>query len=449
MPLLAVQRSISKRNRGGIRELLIAPSAHIEQVVFDAFERVGDIQMKPGKSFYFFRGRLDLGFFTQSFNRSGGFGVVSQTINLAIDGFTPAGRLALAKLSRHYSLAVLVKDNTGQWHFFGISYLSDRREWVFEKLRRQGGSTNSGTIQQEQLYVYSIQGTTASEAPHLAFDPSTLPIVLPSDDDLVADIYPPNDISHFPEIGATYIDASTTEAVLGFNEPIVAPALGVPVGNLRKFDDDTLVRAYPISNSIFTTLESQEQRIRFSLPVLEPNTAYYWDFPQGYVEDLAGNQWAGMTKATSVFSRWYFKTKSAPSTDPPNIVSVSPPPLGTIIIDPSQGTLYRFVYDRPIVARVGLIELKEESPVLQTVARLDIASSGLVSILTDGSQGIVDLDIESLLENGKRYSLTLPAGAVQSYDFVPNAIGVSFTFDVDNTPTSGAFSNGFSNGFDT
>jgi hypothetical protein len=142
-----------------------------------------------------------------------------------------------------------------------------------------------------------------------------------------------------------------TDFVLTFNENVNEPAVFIEFAfGLYKTSDDSVVFEVPNASPLLDVTDNV-----FTMPSvgdLEPDTEYYIQIGDDYLDDDAGNFYAGIDDSTT----WSFTTQGISST---GRVSYSPP--NPTLEDESDTQVLSFTLDEPIIGDTQIVINLESS----------------------------------------------------------------------------------------
>lgn len=130
--------------RAGISVLWAARCVDIDALTFDADRKIDSITMVGSTTFKRIEFEKNTAFFTQAKTKIKSATNVAQTISFVEAGLSNEVRNALEDLNGNCCLFVIVKDNGGNLHAFGVSYNATNDTYQFEDMRTGEGSGNSG-----------------------------------------------------------------------------------------------------------------------------------------------------------------------------------------------------------------------------------------------------------------------------------------------------------------
>lgn len=160
--------------RAGIARLWVIPSAAVTGLTFAADGRIQAISIDCSYT----GGWVSIGFdnatafLSQSKQGSGANVSVTQTVRFTETVMTQEYSDAIMNLSRCCSLHAVVLDNTGAYHYIGVStYVGG--EWQTERLRSREGYGNTGADPAQDINEFSeaLEVITNTYAPRLTGSP--------------------------------------------------------------------------------------------------------------------------------------------------------------------------------------------------------------------------------------------------------------------------------------
>lgn len=446
-------RKTFRAGRSSVRQFLVAHDEDVADIIFDEFERITDITMVSGRSWYRFRPDRNTGFFRQDHTRQGGKMVVTQTLSFEYGMMEPNARQALRVLMSYSHLHVLIQDAQNRWHYAGISHVAKNLfgEYVGERMKGGNGFSTTGANPQSDSNGYgrTLVCNAMSDAPFLVpdFDFSSISIEEPDDRRITGDAFPPVHIRLDPYAGSIIVQPDFyANFRITFDERVL-PATGLI--RLYRFSDDALIHTWDIgdgpSNTNFTSSPTTFIITLYSsqVPQLDYSTSYYIIADAGTFVDVDGNEWAGITtKPADATGEWAFTTTPALDTIPPSIITLSPPDGGTLALTDGQG-LITITLNEAVQQGAGLIRIYDVTGGGSTLVHtLDALIDPRFSI----SGSVATLDVSTLFEGGRTYDVVIDASAIQDTDF-NDFIGLA-SGDWTITTTGSAFSTEFSTAFD-
>lgn len=152
----------------------VIPSSAVTGLDFGSDGRIQAIALDCsfGASWTAIEFDLNTAFLAQNKNGSRNNIAVSQQVRFTETVMTQAHATALMRLSRCCSLHAVVLDNTGRYHYIGIStYLGN--QWQSERLQSAEGYGNTGADRTADVNEFSetLQATTNTYAPQLTASP--------------------------------------------------------------------------------------------------------------------------------------------------------------------------------------------------------------------------------------------------------------------------------------
>ncbi len=173
------------------------------------------------------------------------------------------------------------------------------------------------------------------------------------------DITPPVLVSLDPPNFAEEVAVDQWDYSITFDEPIQltnSPGVGF---QLRDNSDVLIAEVFSSGASISGNTLSVDFNYDGELDgsPLEHSTTYHIEIESGYVEDLAGNDYAGFSNNTT----WQFETIEAPDNDPPIVISLTPS-NGAVDIELDANLVIEFNEDIYLDNNAGTFELRRKSP---------------------------------------------------------------------------------------
>jgi hypothetical protein len=182
---MAVFSGISADNcpkgRAGINALWAANCSDVQELTFDADRNITAITMDATQAnpiFHKFTFERDTAFFSQEKTRIKQNINVVQTISIIEPVMRNEIRNTLEDVNDACCLHIIVRDNTGQYHYAGISYDATEDEWRSEFMTTGDGSGNTGAdpTSDNNEYVETFSSTAAWYAPFVLGGEAIIPI---------------------------------------------------------------------------------------------------------------------------------------------------------------------------------------------------------------------------------------------------------------------------------
>jgi|GEM_PF-3411281 len=174
--LLPITKVKCPQGRAGIVKFWAIPSVAVQQLTFDLDGIITDIQLDclalNEVGWISFEFQKDTAFFNQEKSRNGDNVFVTQTLSFNESIMNPTTRKALKVLNGCCSLHIVVLDNSGKYHYAGISVF-ENGDWQSEDMNTGDGTGNTGadSTADQNEYIETITAVTSFYAPFLAADP--------------------------------------------------------------------------------------------------------------------------------------------------------------------------------------------------------------------------------------------------------------------------------------
>lgn len=176
---------ISKTNcpkcRAGIVCMWVAPCEAIEDLTFDANRCVVGITVDathPDPTFKKIEFEKDTAFFNQAKTKVKNNTNVAQQVQFIEPCMTNEVKNALEDLNECCCLHAIIKDNSGTYHYAGISYNKDTDEWNDEDMSTGDGSANTGAdpTADSNEFIETFNANTSWYAPHWKGGEAGIPV---------------------------------------------------------------------------------------------------------------------------------------------------------------------------------------------------------------------------------------------------------------------------------
>lgn len=133
-------------SRAGISVLWATPCSDVATLTFDANHQITAITLiaSPTEGFVKIEFEKDTAFLEQTKSRIKTNVNVTQTISFFEPGLSSTVRKALYDLNTCCCLHVIVRDNSGNYHYCGINFYPATDEWEDSDMRTGDGSANTG-----------------------------------------------------------------------------------------------------------------------------------------------------------------------------------------------------------------------------------------------------------------------------------------------------------------
>ena len=391
------------RGPAGIRRVLFIAADDVVDLYFNELDRIDGIALKGGASFKEATFDLDTARVNQSQTRSDGFPKVKQSLTIRHNGIGSQALRAIKKLADHGKVHFIAITNQDQAFYFGINYFPEFGK-TWESAENSSVASGRGAIGQiggQVLLETTLEAQTRFFAPEVDLDFSTISIDPIEDPDPVADITPPVALIFSPPDEGVGISITPAIFVI-FNEAVKSALVGGTL-KLWDWDTDTEVGSWNLDNPAEVQFDSvsNELRVLGSVDPLSYNTRYYITVTAGGVEDIAGNDWPGVT----VKGDWDFWTGSPPDVTAPTVIDLTPDDDATGVI--AAGLSLSIQFDEDVKAGIGVFEFYDYSDD-SLVGTIDVNSS-LVTISGD----TVTIDGTGLFADNKHYYVLVSSGVVQ------------------------------------
>lgn len=339
---------------------------------------------------------------------------VTQSLEFKPGIMNPTTRKALLSIASQCAVHALAETEYGEFLYLGVSYIADSESWYTERLQVRSGKGDTGEKYESDINEYSLRLSTESVgfAPFYTGDLSGITIeegeeIIPPDG--VAPII----ISLIPADDSTQVSLTPTIQAI-FNEKI---KLGTGTIELRKTSDDSLVTSWDASDPTSVLLDQANNAITLPLSLtLDYSTDYYLLLPAGCVEDLAGNDFAGLLVKTD----WNWVTIADPNTAPPILVSTLP--VDDALTFDYVNVAAEMNFNINIKAGVGFIRIYEYDTD-NLVAKLDVNGSPYVGFAGGPD---VKLVLDTLLNPNTHYYILADTGSIE------NQQGIKWTSTLDD-----------------
>jgi len=185
--LLPITKQNCPQGRAGIAKAWAAPCEDVDSLTFDADGSVTAITMQSGKFFVPIEFAKDVAFFNQEksrVNNRGGNLNVAQTLSFNKDIMNATTRNQLKVLNGCCCLHMIVRDNTGRYHYAGITHMVDEVDspasdtFVSEDMNTGDGSGNTGAdpTSDNNEYVETITANVGFYAPFYIGTEAAIPV---------------------------------------------------------------------------------------------------------------------------------------------------------------------------------------------------------------------------------------------------------------------------------
>lgn len=165
-----ISRAACPKARAGIKTIWAANCAQVATLTFGPDREITAITMvvaTPANTFKKIEFEPNTAFFNQAKTRNKSAVNVTQTISFVEPGLVLATRNALEDLNGNCCLHIIVKDNSNNYHYAGISYDDDTGEWSSDEMKTGEGSSNTNTdpTADQAEYIETIVGNSSFYAP--------------------------------------------------------------------------------------------------------------------------------------------------------------------------------------------------------------------------------------------------------------------------------------------
>lgn len=403
MQTLSSISNFCARGPAGIKRVLFIAASDVVGLYFDELDRIDGIALKAGASFKEAFFDLDSAKVSQTESRADGFPKVSQTLTIQHNGINSQVLRAIKRLADHGKVHFIAVTNQDQAFYFGINYFPElgRESWESaENSSVSRGRASVGSVGGRVIMETVLQAQTRFFAPEVDLDFATIDVDPIPDPDPDSDLTAPLALVFSPPDDGVGISITPAVFVI-FNEPIKSALVGGTL-TIYDFDTDVAVATFYLDQPGQVEFSSLDNSLRVISTgwFLAYDTHYYIEVTPGGVEDLAGNDWGGVT----VKADWDFWTGSAPDVTAPTLLSLTPPDE-SVGVDP-VGLSLVLEFDEDVAAGIGVFEIYDDSNDA-LVATIDV-NSALSTILGD----TVTLDATGLLSVDNHYYILVGPGVV-------------------------------------
>lgn len=176
--VLAIAKKKCVQGRAGVRCLWLIPCESVLNLVFDADRVITGIEIDCEQEGRWTKVNFEknTAFLNQEKTKVKSVEVITQTIQFIEPIMTPELRKALRLMNTCCCMHAVVLDNTGQYHYVGISDFPDQNEWDSEDFSTADGSGNTGSdpTSDSNEYIENLTAVTGNYAPFLSGPPETL-----------------------------------------------------------------------------------------------------------------------------------------------------------------------------------------------------------------------------------------------------------------------------------
>lgn len=145
MAIVPITKVACPKGRAGLAKLWATECENVASLTFDANHQITAITMVSTTTFKLIEFEKNTAFFNQTKTRVGNAHNVEQALQFVLPNMDATRREALWELNQPCCVTGVALDNSGQYHFIGISYYPDTGEYVFEDMAAGDGSGNTGT----------------------------------------------------------------------------------------------------------------------------------------------------------------------------------------------------------------------------------------------------------------------------------------------------------------
>lgn len=146
--LLPITSTTCPQGRAGVAKAWVAPCDAISALTFNADGAVTAITEVSTEGFVAIEFARNVAFFNQAktaINNRGALTNVQQTFSFNLDVMNPTARKQLRALNSCCCLHVIVKDNTGQYHYMGISHTAGATPGTTDTYQDEYMTTGEGS----------------------------------------------------------------------------------------------------------------------------------------------------------------------------------------------------------------------------------------------------------------------------------------------------------------
>lgn len=143
-----ILRSACPKARAGISVLWAINCADVATLTFNVDREITAITLvvaTPTKKWYRIEFEKDTAFFNQEKTRNKSAISVRQQVQFIEPGLGTAVRNALEDLNGNCCVHAIIRDNSNNYHYAGISFNAEDDEWYSEDMRTGAGSSNTNT----------------------------------------------------------------------------------------------------------------------------------------------------------------------------------------------------------------------------------------------------------------------------------------------------------------
>lgn len=184
--LLPITTTTCPQGRAGVVKAWVAPCDSISDLTFDADGAITAIAAVATEGFVPVEFARNVAFFNQaktSINNRGALTNVQQTFSFNLDVMNPTARKQLRAINSCCCLLVIVKDNTGQFHFLGISHdpgatpgTTDTYQVEYMTTGEGSGNTGADPTADVNEYIETMLANVSFYAPFYTGLESAIPL---------------------------------------------------------------------------------------------------------------------------------------------------------------------------------------------------------------------------------------------------------------------------------
>jgi len=169
------------RARAGIKVLWAANCATVATLTFDEDRQITAITMvvaTPANTFKRIEFEENTAFFNQAKTRNKSAVNVAQTVSFIEPGLSLLVRNALEDLNGNCCVHAIIKDNSNNYHYAGISYDAEADEWFSDNMKTGEGSSNTNTdpTADQAEYIETLTGNSLFYAPFWSLGEAGIPV---------------------------------------------------------------------------------------------------------------------------------------------------------------------------------------------------------------------------------------------------------------------------------
>jgi hypothetical protein len=180
MSVTAISLISCPKARAGIQVLWAIECEKVATLTFDADRSITAITVvvaTPANVFKKIEFEENTAFFNQAKTRNKSSLNVVQTISFIEPGLSATVRNALEDLNGNCCLHVIVRDNSGNYHYAGISFNPEDETWWSDKMKTGEGSSNTNTdpTADQAEYIETLTGNSLFYAPFWTLGEAGIP----------------------------------------------------------------------------------------------------------------------------------------------------------------------------------------------------------------------------------------------------------------------------------